>query len=504
MTLLRTLLVALLAALALAAPASAARDQEATFQDDEQLIYTDRAQRERNLDTLARLGVDRIRVTVLWKAIAPDPQSRTRPNFDATNPDAYPRGIWDHYDHLVVEARERGMDVNFNVTGPAPLWATKVAPRPDIVDRYEPSPVEFAQFVAAVGRRYSGQWPPSDYALPGGKLPRVGYWSIWNEPNHSGWLTPTWDKRGGKWVERSASLYRELAGAAWAALGATGHGTDVFLVGETAPSGDRSKNVKRYMKPLIFVRALYCVNRRLRPLRGAAAARLGCPRDGKGFRDQHPALFRATGYAHHPYQLLLPPGFRPTDRDYVTIGVLRRMTRTLDRVFRRYGSRRHLGLYLTEYGYQTPPDPLGVPLATQAAFLNLSEYIAWRNRRVKTLSQFLLVDDGEPIGLTFQSGLRTIGGKDKPAFRAYRMPVWVTGRGSRTRVWGVVRPAAAGERVRARIEYRRKGTKKWRLLRTVRTSAVRNSFLAKVRVPRRRGAVRVSWNDLHSRTVRVR
>jgi hypothetical protein len=484
------LAAAVVAALgAAAAPAAASRDQEATFQDDEQLIYVEKPHLERTLDTLESLGVDRLRITVLWKAIAPSPESRTRPLFDASNPDAYAPGIWTHYDNVVTEAQRRGMDVNFNVTGPGPLWANKPSPREDFAERYEPSPVEFGRFVTAVGRRYAG---------------RVTYWSIWNEPNHSGWLAPTWDLRDGRFVERSASLYRELLAAAWTALQLTGHGADTVLIGETAPTGDRSKGLKRYMKPLVFVRALYCVDRRLRPLRGDAAARLGCPADPAQFAAAHPALFAATGFGHHPYQLLTAPSVRPQDRDHVTIGVLPRLTGVLDGIFRRYGTGRRLGLYLTEYGYQTLPDPFGITPGTQAAYLNQSELIAWRNPRVRTFAQFLLVDDGEPIGLTFQSGLRTIEGADKPAMAAYRLPIWVTRRGARTRVWGLLRPAAPGERVTAEIQYRRRGSKRWRRLRQVTATGPRNAIDARVRVPRGRGALRIAWGGLQSRTVGVR
>ena len=483
---------ALLGALALlalcATPASAAADLEATFQDDNELVYVDKQELQRNLDVLQGLGVDRLRITVLWKAIAPEPDSRTKPPFDASDPDRYPAGVWDNYVNVVEGARARGMDVNFNVTGPAPLWATRPAPREDIVDSYEPSPAEFGAFVGAVARKFPG----------------VRYWSIWNEPNHSGWLTPTWDVRDGAWVERSASLYRELLAAAWSALGATGHGADTILIGETAPSGDRSKDVKRYMKPLIFVRALYCVDEALRPLQGAAAARLDCPADPAQLPAQHPALFAASGFAHHPYQLLTAPTVKPRDPEYVTIAVLGRLTKALDRIFARYGSARRLDLYLTEYGYQTYPDLFGVTYGRQSAYLNRSEYMAWRNKRVRTLAQFLLNDDGSPIPLTFQSGLRTNDGRDKPSLRAYRMPIHVSGRGRWRGVWGIVRPAAAGEPAAVEIQYRRKDSKRWRRLRDATAGGARNVLQAKVRLPRGRGHVRTAWNGRYSRAAAVR
>ena len=46
------------------------------------------------LDQLKALGVDRVHVSLPWGSIAPDPQSHTRPTFDATDPAAYPAGVW--------------------------------------------------------------------------------------------------------------------------------------------------------------------------------------------------------------------------------------------------------------------------------------------------------------------------------------------------------------------------------------------------------------------------
>jgi len=488
-----------LLALGVAGSAQAGVDQEAMFQDDNQLIYVAAGPQKEHLDTVRALGVDRIRATILWRAIAPSPDARTRPSFDAANPAAYGAGVWDNYDRLVREADARGLKVNFNVTGPSPLWANRKPPRPDIADNYEPSPGEYAQFVAAVGRRYSGTYPDG----MGGTLPRVDYWSIWNEPNHSGWLTPTWQKTGGTFVERSASLYRELLDGGYAALKAVGHGSDTILIGETAPSGTDSKDVKRFMKPLVFLRALYCVDGSLHRLKGTAAKRLKCPSSAKDFVTGHPALFKATGYAHHPYQLLTAPNVKPTDKDFVTIGVLSRLTRTLDTMQRRYGSRRKLPIYLTEFGYQTPPDPFGVPLGLQAAYINQAEHIGSRNRRVRTVSQFLLVDDVEPVRTTFQSGLVSRGGSRKPAFNAYRIPVWVSGSSPRRRVWAVLRPAAPRAPATGVIQFRRAKTKTWRTVRSVRSRGARNVINTTIRA-RGRGAVRVVYGKLRSRSAPIR
>src|SRR4051812_19241666 len=170
-------------------------------------------------------------------------------------------------------------------------------------------------------------------------------------------------------------------------------------------------------------------------------------------------------------------------RTFVTIGSLDRLTRTLDRIFRAYGVQRKLPLYLTEFGYQTPPDPFGVGFAVQAAWLNQSEYIAARNPRVRTLGQFLVYDDGPPAGSTFQSGLRGHDGERKPSWAAYRVPVRLprerVRRGGSLTVWALLR---AAPRSTARIAYR-VGSGAWTTLARVRPRMAWGELTARVRPP---------------------
>src|SRR5205085_1754253 len=112
---------------------------------------------------------------------------------------------------------------------------------------------------------------------------------------------------------------------AYAALNATGHAQDTILIGETAPEGTTSPGVTNALFPLKFIRELYCVSRKLRPLTGDRAAALGCPRDGDraGFVQAHPDLFLTTGYAHHPYSLVFPPDYRAQQADSVGLADLK-------------------------------------------------------------------------------------------------------------------------------------------------------------------------------------
>ena len=100
-------------------------------------------------------------------------------------------------------------------------------------------------------------------------------------------------------------------------------------------------------------------------------------------------------------------------------------------------------LWLTEYGYQTnPPDRLlGVSYAAQAAFLGQAALRVWQQPGTTILIQFLVRD--EPSVGGWQSGLMSVAGAAKAAYRAFSLPLAERSRsGSRTVVWGQVRPGS--------------------------------------------------------------
>jgi len=539
----RTLVTAALAALLLTPSAAlAGSEQQSMFQDDDLLEFSPPSKVTDTLNTLRALGVDRVRVTVFWGAVAPDASSQTKPKgFDGSDPDAYENARWERYDTLVRLAGARGIGVMFDVAGPAPKWATPNPRRKDLDSTYNPSPTEFNAFVRALGTRYSGSFLAKDdrpktvnhpakgvpglpgyqpayttTTKPGPPLPRVDWWEIWNEPNQPGWLTPQWTQHGSKghraWVPTSPTLYRGLADAMYNGLSSTGHGSDTILIGVTAPKGLNVKGISRAIKPQQFITELYCVNKYNEVYRGRAARIRGCPTKDPltTFPAQHPVLFKASGFSHHPYELTFAPNKKPTDPLYLTIANLPKLSDTLRRAWLRY--RQPVGahgvpLYLTEFGYQTnPPDRLGVSPTRQAAYLDEAEYIAWRNPAVQSLSQFLLVDGGPPIGLTFQSGLRYINGANKPAFNAYKLPIWVpsphTRHGKRMRVWALIRPADNGHAPTVQIQFRARGSKSWRAIGT-RSGTADRGYVWTTVIARGRGALRISWNGQESRSVSV-
>jgi hypothetical protein len=410
------------------AAAQASHSQITLFQATRELRSPDPATRAATLDEIRSLGVRWLRVVLYWRDVAPAPDSRKMPRFAETDPNAYPG--WAVYDRIVSEARARGMHVLLTVSAPAPRWAT--GGRRDGVTR--PSPTRFRRFMTAVGRRYRRQ---------------VSEWSIWNEPNHPQFLAPQY-VHGRPYSPR---LYRRLYIAGRQGLARSGHRRDRVLMGETAPRGN-----SHVVPPLAFLRGALC-------LTGAYHRRRGCH------------ALDVDGWAHHPYTTSAGPWFVSRRRDDVTIGSLGRLTRALDRARRAHAVRHRVELYLTEFGVQSEPDPIsGVSDSRQNEYRAIGEWIAYRNRRVRAFSQYLMRDDLPRPGdrlqryRGFESGLRHSGGARKPAYGGFRLPL-VARRTSRhrTSLWGLVRPARGRSTVR--IEYRNRNSKRWHALARRRTNS---------------------------------
>jgi hypothetical protein len=407
------------------------------------------------LNQLHRLGADRVHVYMSWSSIAPDATSTRRPSFDATDPAAYPASSWAVYDQVVRGLAARHMDIDLALAGPPPVWAEN--PSGSKYDHkqndYEPNASDYGQWVRAVATRYSGSYTPAGGSSP---LPRVNFWSIWNEPNLGTFLAPE-TVSGKSSVEVAPRLYRGLVDAGWSALHATGHGADTILIGELAPAGSNFPGALKgdfgvfgNMPPLRFLRALYCVDASYQQLRGSAATERGCPAtdsDSAKFAAQNPGLFKASGLADHPYPQGLPPNQgSPGEPDYAELAEIPKLEQVLDRVNRLYGSSTRFPIWSTEFGYVTdPPNTAGgaVPVARAAMYLNWAEYLTWENPRIKSYDQYLINDPSAADGFT--TGLKTYAGKPKVTLAAYRMPLYLpvssTSKGDPLAVWGEVRPA---------------------------------------------------------------
>jgi hypothetical protein len=181
----------------------------------------------------------------------------------------------------------------------------------------------------------------------------------------------------------------------------------------------------------------------------------------------------ASGYAHHAYTTAAGPRFKPPSKDDVTIGVIGRLITALDRAGKAGALPKDLPIHLTEVGIQTTPDEIsGVSLTQQAAYLAISEHIAYVNPRIVQFSQYLLTDDaprtsGYKYG-GFESGLISSAGKEKPAYQGFRLPLAAEQYGASDVLWGLVRPLRARSTVT--ILHKLKG-KDWAELKTLDTTS---------------------------------
>jgi hypothetical protein len=275
--------------------------------------------------------------------------------------------------------------------------------------------------------------------------PDVTRWSIWNEPNHPQFLDPQYDSRH---RPASPTIYRGLYAAALRGLAAAGD-TKPVLMGETAPVGT-TKDVA----PLTFLRQALCLSESYKKI-------------GKC------AKLRVDGYAHHAYSTRQGPYYKPASKNFVTIGVLSRLTAALDRAAHAGMLSPKLPIYLTEFGVQSVPDPnYGVSYQLQNEYRAYSEKLAYDNPRVAAFSQYLLTDDEPGSGPTkyggFESGLVSAAGKVKPALAGFRLPVVAKIRGGKVALWGIVRPATGPTQVI--VEQHDRGHA-WKTLATLTTNA---------------------------------
>ena len=125
----RSIVLALvLGALLAPAAAQASPSQMSIMMDDDLLVYRDDSTAARALTQMKSLGVDTVRVTVLWETVAEfarflkadiaklrgekntrarEAARRQNARFKPANPSTYPIRNWDRYDNLVRAAAER-------------------------------------------------------------------------------------------------------------------------------------------------------------------------------------------------------------------------------------------------------------------------------------------------------------------------------------------------------------------------------------------------------------
>jgi hypothetical protein len=457
---LRTLVLAGLAAAAIPAAAQAAVPPQTILQDDATLLHGGDQGVKDAMAQLHDLGVDHVRLTAGWSVIAPQPDAPVRPDFDDTDPAAYPAAAWANLDRAVRDAHDAGLAVMIDIAFWAPRWATRDDPSATGRLRTDIDPEAYARFAKAVATRYAGGYtPPAPHGTPpapprdddflagllGARssgpseakpdpgvapLPAADVFTIWNEPNHPGFVMPQWERRGSGWWPRSADVYRAMVRAAYPAIKAAAPGGTV-LIGATSSMGSSTPG-RSGVPPLAFIRALACVDARWRPITtGSCAGYTTLPGDG---------------WSHHPYSLHTVPEAQPLNRDKLPVASTPRLLAALRRLVR--DGRLAPGaeqVWMTEYGYETsPPDPQApFSPAEQANLLARAERLGTADPAVRSWPQFLLRDrPSGPAGPRmrvagdWQTGLEDEHGNPKPAYAAFRTPVVAQCRGGRVLVWG--------------------------------------------------------------------
>jgi hypothetical protein len=342
--------------------------------------------------TLKALKTQVLRVNLYWGgtqwAVA-----KTRPT-NATDPGDQ-KYDWTIYDRLVRYATQYNIKVVFSILF-TPSWANGGKARTVAPTKFS----DLTDFAQAAAERYSGLFTPpqwqQDPANPTTKLPlpKVSMWTAWNEPNNPIWLTPQYQRVGGKWRVQSAFVYAKICNAVMAGVHAQSIGPlpgEKVACGVTGPKGNDAPGTTRAsVDPITFL---------------TQAHRFG--------------MKKFDVYAHHPYPGVgasEPPTFVPTGKfkRRVQLGNINNLLKLITQF---YGPKH---LWITEYGYQSnPPDKkFGVSLAKQAQDLTQSYAIARKNPRIDMLLWFLVRDESN-VASGWQSGLETPAGKKKPAWKAF-------------------------------------------------------------------------------------
>ena len=406
-------LLVLLAALLIVPGSASAADGVEIGMEDERLLLSDPWAAPGVVAAWRELGVEVVRLHAGWARIAP--AGRRRPRGFRAGDHRSRHYHWRALDNAVGLVRANGMRVMLTVTGPGPVWSSRGKPKRRAA--YKPDPRAFAEFARAVATRYRDA---------------VDRYLIWNEPNLT--IAPRKQCSSGRTrvcVQVAPHLYRGLVEAAGPAIELADPGAEI-VIGELAPLP-----LGGSLGPIRFLREMACVTSGYKPIRSGLC---------RGFR----APF-ADALGHHPHSRRRPPDRSNRNPDTAQMGDLSRLLRVVDRLTRMRRIRTTGGplpLRLTELGYQTsPPDRfIGVSPARQARYLQKVAYLAWRNPRVQTVTQYQWHDErirragrAAKAFAGWQSGLHFYGGRPKPALAAFARPFVALEDGPDPLLWGQVR-----------------------------------------------------------------
>jgi hypothetical protein len=337
-------------ALGATSQAHAAKGMEIALQDDGAFVTQEypNMKHDKTFPLLNELKVKWLRVNIGWAGVigAKAAKAKTKPA----------NVVYDFrsYDTLINASRAAGVKLEVGLTGTAPAWATADKK----VGVNKPNAARYREFVEAAVAHLG---------------PFVDRWSIWNEPNHTGWLKP---------LKSQASIYRSLYLAGYAAIKAA-DANDQVLIGETAPYASR-KGVAT--PPITFIKAV------------TKAGGL-----------------KADGFSHHPYDFNHAPTFKFPGKDNVTLSGLNNLVKLLDSLTKSKKlttpSGGKLDLYLTEFGYLRSGRQKQSE-SNRVKYLKQGYDMALKHPRVRQMLHFLLVQPASKYrffdtSLVSQSGAKT-------------------------------------------------------------------------------------------------
>ena len=355
-----------------------------------------------SMDKVVQVGGSVVRLDAVWSTIAPSAPA------DATNPDD-PAYDFTALDSAVRSAVARGLDPFVDATA-APRWAEGAGrPSSAFSGSWKPDPAAFGRFGFALAKRYSGTFTPAGTDTP---LPRVRAFQAWNEPNLNGQLAPQWVRHGNSWTAFAPGHYRAMLNAFSKAVKSVRQ-DDLVITAGTSPYGGPAGDARR--RPLAFWRDVLCVARTCHD------------------------RARFDVLSTHPYSSAGPLDDARNANDLPVAGVhrLTSLLRSAEKHHRVYGTRRHR-LWVTELSWDSnPPDPRGLPAATQARYLEQSLFVLWK-AGVDTVAWYRVIDQ-PPVpsyAATNQSGVFLLSGGAKPSATAFAFPFLTDPRDGRA-FWGL-------------------------------------------------------------------
>lgn len=325
---------------------------------DDQLTWRPPGEVEPRVELLAATGARWTRVDVHWREIAPAKPARPSDPAD-------PAYRWEQLDTVMRSLDARGIRAILTAFY-SPSWANGGRDH-----RWVPDRIQYAAFMVALGRRYSGTFIPPDAVSP---LPKVTHFELWNEPNLAFFFTPQWRKVRGRWHPVSPALYGNLVKAVTPRL-RRARPDALVIVGALGPTN--TTNPPSTVGVGDFIAALR--------------------------RQKVPAM----AASQHLYPGAPPgrSGALPSDNG-------------LPRIIKLWGGiRPGIPVYVTETGYTTSPSGYhGYHVDEQTQAIYLRQLVRNLARpRVPLIVWYQTQDHTQ-----WTSGLTAIDGRRKPAFDAFR------------------------------------------------------------------------------------